>query len=67
MGEINTNIFPLGNGPCFTQRIFSGQVFHPDKLLKHGNSDNFKKKHYHTLIFVRKMFCREHFERFWGV
>ena len=44
MGEINTNIFPLGNGPCFTQRIFSGQVFHPDKLLKHGNSDNLKKK-----------------------
>lgn len=43
MGEININIFPLGNGPCFTQRIFSGQVFHPNKLLTNGNSDNNKK------------------------
>lgn len=43
MGEININIFPLGNGPCFTQIIFSGQVFHPNKLLTNGNSDNNKK------------------------
>ena len=67
MGEININIFPLGNGPCFTQRIFSGQVFHPNKLLTNGNSDNNKKNHYHTLILVRKMFCREIFARFLGV
>ena len=44
MGEININIFPLGNGPYIPQRIFSGRVFYPDKLLKHGNSDNLKKK-----------------------
>ena len=67
MGEININIFPLGNGPYIPQRIFSGRVFYPDKLLKHGNSDNLKKKNYHTLIFVRKKFCRENFERFLGV
>ena len=65
MGEININIFPLGNGPCFTQRIFSGQVFHPNKLLTNGNSDNNKKTTTIRQFLFKKCFAEKILSDFW--